>query len=170
MNFTIREATVADAAMIADISRQTFYDTFAAQNSKENMEIFLEKQFTKKSLEEEVGKEENHFLLAMDGMDVAGYAKLRECDLHPSVNKPSIEIARIYVVKPWIGKGVGKLLMKTAIDYAQARNKKTLWLGVWEKNLHAIGFYKKYGFEKFGETEFYLGNDVQRDWLMQKEL
>jgi hypothetical protein len=33
-----------------------------------------------------------------------------------------------------------------------------------------IEFYIKWGFEKFAEQDFILGNDVQRDWLMKKTL
>jgi ribosomal protein S18 acetylase RimI-like enzyme len=48
--------------------------------------------------------------------------------------------------------------------------KQALWLGVWEKNERAINFYHRWGFEKFGEHDFILGDDVQTDWLMKKEL
>jgi len=48
--------------------------------------------------------------------------------------------------------------------------KEIVWLGVWEKNNRAISFYKKWGFEKFGEHSFTLGDDIQNDWLMKKEL
>ena len=38
MNILIRHATTADAESIALLSRLTFYDTFAAFNSKEDMD------------------------------------------------------------------------------------------------------------------------------------
>ena len=63
MNLTIRYATEDDAALIADISRQTFYDTFASYNSKVNMDIFMNIQFTKGRLMLEVGMPENTFIL-----------------------------------------------------------------------------------------------------------
>jgi diamine N-acetyltransferase len=170
MNFTIREASAADAIVIADISRQTFYETFAVDNTAEDMRIFLEEQFTRDSLIEEVGREAHHFFLAYDGNEIAGYVKLREDNTHPSLPENSIEIARIYVLKPWIRKGVGNMLMQTCINYAKNKNSEVVWLGVWEKNGRAIEFYQKWGFEKFGETDFYLGNDIQRDWIMKKLL
>ena len=40
--------------------------------------------------------------------------------------------------------------------------------GVWEKNYRAIEFYTKWGFEKFDDTDFLLGDEVQKDWLMKK--
>ena len=61
MNLTIRYATEKDAALIADISRQTFYETFAPVNTKADMDIFMNVQFTKGRLMLEVGQPENIF-------------------------------------------------------------------------------------------------------------
>ncbi len=171
MTLAIREATIADASLIADISHQTFYDTFAAYNSPANMDKFLKQQFTKGKLILEVGAKENIFLLAYDGDEVAGYVKLRDERVPAGFgNVSALEIARLYALKSQIGKGAGALLMQSCIDIAKQKNKEWLWLGVWEKNQRAIDFYTKWGFEKFDETDFLLGDDVQRDWLMKKRI
>jgi len=41
---------------------------------------------------------------------------------------------------------------------------------VWEHNIKAIAFYKKFGFEQFGSHIFMLGDDIQTDILMRKNL
>jgi ribosomal protein S18 acetylase RimI-like enzyme len=168
MDIIIREATKADAALIAGLSRQTFYETFAAQNSAADMEKFLSKQFTRSALIEEVDAPSNTFLLAYVAGQPAGYARLRETE--NSADDDSLEIARLYAVKAMTGKGVGKALMQACIDLAAAKKKRQIWLGVWEANERAIQFYTAWGFEKVGEHDFVLGNDVQRDWIMQKNL
>jgi len=171
MDINIRYATKKDAGLIADISQQTFYETFAADNTKENMHKFLTEQFTKGRLMMEVGNLENTFLLAHNGGEVAGYIKLREAKQPVNLNNArAIEIARIYAMANMIGKGVGNLLMQKSISIAKEKGKEVIWLGVWEKNIRAIDFYKKWGFEKFGVSDFLLGNDVQCDWLMKKIL
>lgn len=170
MTYTLRTATTTDAALIADISRQTFYDTFVADNKPEDMEKFLAEQFTREALMMEVGLAENHFVLALDGEQVAGYLKLRTGRKQEGIDGSSLEIARIYVTKPYIGKGVGKVLMQSGLDEAARRGLSTVWLGVWEHNHHAINFYKAWGFEKFGVCDFILGNDLQHDWLMKRSV
>ncbi|HEY0679275.1 MAG TPA: GNAT family N-acetyltransferase [Chitinophagaceae bacterium] len=170
-SITIRFATKEDAAMIAELSRRTFYDSFAAHNTREDMEKFMNEQFTVSSLMEEVGAPSNIFIVAENMEEVAGYARMRESPAPAELNgQPSIEIARIYAVQNMIGKGVGNALMKKCIDIAYEMGKRVIWLGVWEKNDRAIQFYKKWGFEKFSEHNFVLGNDVQTDWLMKKVL
>jgi ribosomal protein S18 acetylase RimI-like enzyme len=171
MNLRFRSATRNDAELIADISQQTFYDTFAADNSEEDMDKFLKEQFTKGRLMLEVGAPENDFILAYADEEMAGYAKLRDGKVPVELrNTPSLEIARLYVLNDFLGKGIGAALMKICIEAARAKQKKVIWLGVWEKNKRAIDFYTRWGFEKFGEWDFLLGNDLQRDWLMKKEL
>jgi len=167
----IEEATKNNAALIADLSRKTFYDSFAADNTREDMEKFLNEQFTREKLIEEVGAKGNIFLLAYDGDEAVGYARMRESP-NPVLLKdsPAIEIARIYAEQKVIGKGVGSALMQQCIEVAKQKNARVIWLGVWEKNYKAIAFYTKWGFEQFGEHVFMLGNDPQTDWLMKKAL
>ncbi len=167
----IRFATPGDAELIADLSRKTFYETFGYLNTKENMDKFLNEQFAREALIKEVSDPGNIFLLAFDKETAIGYARLREGEKYPEFeNKDSIEIGRIYVVNSYIGVGVGQELMRKCIKLAKDMKKDVIWLGVWEKNNRAISFYSKWGFEKFGEHPFVLGDDVQTDWLMKKQL
>lgn len=167
----IRVAGIDDADLIAEISRQTFYDTFAAQNTKENMDKFMNESFSTESLVKEVSGPGNIFLLAFEGEQPVGYVRMREDNNPPELGAmPTIEIARIYAVRTAIGKGVGKALMQECLHMAKQKNKKAVWLGVWEKNERAITFYKQWGFEKFSDHVFMLGNDPQNDWLMKKIL
>ena len=168
---TIRFATITDADLIADMSRQTFYETFAVSNTKANMDIFMNKTFTKEALMNEVGTPGNIFFLAYDGDEPVGYVRIHQSANPPElVNANAIEIARIYATTNAIGKGVGKILMQQCIAIAMEKKKDTIWLGVWEHNQRAINFYSKWGFEKFGTHVFILGEDAQTDWLMKKSL
>jgi diamine N-acetyltransferase len=168
---TIRFATEADAETIADLSRDTFYETFAEHNSSKNMQMFLDEQFTKPRLIKEVGLTENTFLLAYYNKELAGYVKLRQGEVPKQIKRfRSLEIARIYVVKSFIGKGVGKQLMQASFDIAKERNMEVIWLAVWERNFRAFKFYSSWGFEIFGSQVFLLGMDLQKDWLMKKNL
>lgn len=171
MDIFLRKATKDDAILVAEISHSTFYETFAADNTREDMEKFLHEQFTKGKLILEVGAPGNEFFLAYVDDHIAGYVKLRDGTKPKLLGKEAaLEIARLYVVSGYIGYGVGKMLMQCSIDYAREKEKSVVWLGVWEKNQRAIDFYTQWGFEKFDETDFLLGDDLQRDWLMRKVL
>jgi ribosomal protein S18 acetylase RimI-like enzyme len=170
-SLTIRYALQEDAELIAELSRQTFFETFADKNSKENMDKFMNEIFNRKALMSEVGMPGNVFLLAFNGTNAVGYVRMRESSNPAGLAiSPAFEIARIYATTAAIGTGVGRLLMQRCIDIAIEKGKKILWLGVWEHNHKAIEFYKKWGFEKFSTHTFMLGDDPQTDWLMKKVL
>ena len=168
----IRYATAKDAETIAALSHQTFYDTFAEHNTRENMDLFLERQFSKETLKQQVNEGKGIFLLAfLQTAEPAGYARLLENDNKLIAGNPQgLEIGRLYATKQSIGSGVGSALMQRSIDLAKEMGKKVIWLGVWEHNQRAIAFYQKWNFVKFGEQVFLLGKDEQTDWLMKKEL
>lgn len=172
MNINIRIATIEDAALIADLSRETFYNAFAPVNTKEDMDKFMSEVFSKEKLMAELGLPDNIFLLAYAGDSLAGYVRMRDKNI-PETSLGTgniIEIARIYTVTAAIAKGVGTALMNECISMAKQKQRNYVWLGVWEKNEKAIRFYERFGFKKFGEHEFVLGNDMQTDWLMMLKL
>ena len=168
---TVRLAEAWEGPMIAELSRRTFYDSFAEYNTPENMDKFMKEQFSLDRLAAEIHDLRNIFALAYISDKLAGYVKLRSSEDSKEMPGPgSIEIARIYAVQESIGKGVGRSLMETSIRIARERKNKWIWLGVWEHNPRAIEFYTRWGFEKFGEHIFWLGDEAQTDWLMKKNL
>lgn len=165
----IQTATADDASLIATISRETFYDSFAEKNTVANMQLFLDTQFTEEKLMAEVLDPLNVFFIAFVDDVPLGYCKMSPgTHTQNPTTDPSIEICRFYARKNSIGKGIGKALMLHALSYAKDHDYKKVWLGVWEKNERAIAFYQFFGFSKFGEHDFLLGTDLQRDWLMEK--
>ena len=172
MNLTIHIATPKDAALIADLSRETFYNAFAAANTKEDMDKFMNEVFTAEKLMAEFEQPGSIFLLAYAENEVAGYVRLRDKNL-PEISLGTdniIELARIYTISAGTNKGTGTALMQRSIEIAQEKKRQYVWLGVWEKNEKAIRFYERFGFKKFGVHDFVLGNDVQTDWLMMLAL
>ena len=169
---TIRKAEPDDAATIAYFSRKTFYESFAEHNSKRDMEKFLKLQFSVKNLMAEVSSRHNTILLAYRFHTLVGYALLRDAKTPPEISPAvkAIELARLYVDKPFKGTGVGNAIMKECINQAKIKAKEKLWLGVWHENHQAIDFYNKWGFKKCGSKIFLLGDDPQIDWVMAKDL
>jgi ribosomal protein S18 acetylase RimI-like enzyme len=167
----IRRAKAEDAVLIADLSRETFYESFQAFNTPGNMEKFMNEQFSREKLIGEFYDPKNTFLLACQEERVLGYTKLRVSDEESDRPSPdSLEIVRIYAVSDSIGKGIGSLLIKEAIEFAKMKKFSTIWLGVWEHNARAIAFYERWGFRRFGEHVFMLGDDPQTDFLLSMNL
>lgn len=161
-------ARLDHAALIAEISRETFYDTYAADNTKEDMDLYLTTKFADEQILAELEDPLHLFLLAYVGDDLAGYVKLKD-STHASLGTdPAMEVARFYARKNFHGKGVGKAMMEACITHAKALERQWLWLVVWKQNPRGIQFYQSAGFSICAEAIFVLGEDVQHDWVMKK--
>ena len=83
----------------------------------------------------------------------------------------AFQIQRIYISQAFQGMGLGKQLFEFALQEARDLGCDWAWLGVWERNFKAQIFYDKYGFEKFAEHNFPIGDGkVDCDWLLKLKL
>ncbi len=168
---TIRRASDADAALLAELGARTFYDTFAADNTPEDMAAYLAQAFSPEKQAAELFDSNAIFFIAEVDGAAAGYAELHAGDAPSCVKGAApIELVRLYVTQEWHGRGVGEALMSACIEEARAAGHRTMWLGVWERNWRAQAFYRKWNFHVVGEHPFVLGSDRQTDLLMERVL
>lgn len=158
-----------DIAMLQQISRQTFAETFSAVNTEENMRKYLEEAYSAEKLLTELKDSHTRFYFAKDGEEVVGYLKLNTAASQTELkDSQALEIERIYVLAGWQGKQVGKMLYDKAIEVAKEGKAEYVWLGVWEENHKAIRFYERNGFVAFDKHIFLLGDDEQTDIMMKR--
>jgi diamine N-acetyltransferase len=171
MSVTIRKCELSDLMDLQAISCQTYDDTFRAMNTPETMEAYLSAAFDLSKLEAELRDPRSTFFFLYDGEHLAGYLKVNEYHAQTEGSDPTaLEIERIYVKKEFQGLGYGKWLIQYALEIARKRNKRSAWLGVWEKNEKAIAFYERMGFVKTGTHIFVMGKEQQTDFVMRMEL
>jgi ribosomal protein S18 acetylase RimI-like enzyme len=171
LDFKITKATLDNLDLLQKISKQTFFETFAAFNSKENMKQYLNESLSLEQLKLELENEFSAFYFAYNEQEVIGYLKINRGEAQTEIKDDhSMEIERIYVLAIYQGKKVGKALFEKAIQIAKSDRKNSIRLGVWEKNEKAIQFYLKNGFEIFDKHIFKLGEDLQTDLLMIRKL
>jgi ribosomal protein S18 acetylase RimI-like enzyme len=167
-DLNIKKASLTELLQLQEISRQTFIETFAEQNTAEDMQKYLDDNFNRDKLTQELNNSNSEFYFATFDDKVIGYLKLNYAQAQTEFkDNNSIEIERIYVLKEFHGKKVGQILYTKALNIAKHKNSEYIWLGVWEKNQRAINFYRKNGFEEFDKHIFKLGNDEQTDILMR---
>jgi ribosomal protein S18 acetylase RimI-like enzyme len=171
LNFTIRRGEADDAELLAELGARTFSETFADDNTPENMTVYLASAFGPNQQTAELADSDSLFLIAeVDGIAV-GYAMIRAGDVPPKVTGENpIELVRLYVSRASLGSGVGAALMQACIGEAKQQGYETLWLGVWEHNHRAHAFYRKWNFREVGTHVFQLGDDRQTDILMRRTI
>ncbi len=166
----IGKAQQQDLPAIRKLAISIFTATFEAQNNPEDFKAYMNEAFSDEKIESEFLETGTQFFVAMEADVLVGYARIRESrEVIQLLGESNMEMQRLYVDKPWQGKGIADQLIAACEDYARA-SKDWIWLGVWEHNPKAIHFYQKHGYEKFSEHTFILGQDAQVDWLMRKRV
>ena len=167
----IRKANVFDVEALQQIGKQTFMETFSADNTHENMTNYLNVAFSIEKIRDELRNKYSEFYFAILGEIIVGYLKinLENAQTEKKLSN-SLEIERIYVLKEFQRKEVGHKLYIKALEIAKSKSFKYVWLGVWEQNLRAIRFYEKNGFKVFDKHIFKLGDDEQTDLMMKVDL
>jgi ribosomal protein S18 acetylase RimI-like enzyme len=170
-NLTFRAGTSADAALLADLGWRTFEEAFAAYNKPEDMTAFRPTLYTPALQAAELADPANEFMIAEAAGEGVAYIKLRSAPAPEAIqaNRP-LQIDRFYITQQWTGRGLGDKLMQLCLEKAQQKKNDVVWLTVWEHNERAKRFYQKYSFREVGELPFILGQDVQRDLYMQREV
>ncbi|CAN5238575.1 GNAT family N-acetyltransferase [soil metagenome] len=169
----IRQATIEDAEMLAELSYKTFWDAFHKhpKNAPDDLADYMAIAFNTKQIRSEIADENSIFLIAEVENEAIGYAKLITGSIEEPIpaEKPC-ELSRLYSKQEFLGKGVGAGLMEECFLEAKRLGCDVIWLGVWEYNPRAQRFYEKYGFKAVGKHIFQLGKDAQTDLLMMKNL
>lgn len=166
--------TAAVAAQLAEFGRQTFHDTYAAQNTPEDMAAYLAEHFGPEQQLAELQDPNTVFFLALMQQELVGYAKLYVgsalgAEAGTDVRNRA-ELQRLYVQQDWQGTGLGAALLRRVLDEARQRGCRSLLLSVWEKNEQAQEFYRRKGFKQIGTTDYRVGQDVQNDFILRKGL
>ncbi len=131
---------------------------------EEDPSHYIESSFTTQVMAREI-KDPNlrHFLIEQEG-EIAGILKLVvDAPTNTHSHHEAMLLEKIYLLKTYSGKGLGKKCINYVIDLAESKGKKILWLDTMKKG-RALNFYLGLGFEIFGEKllDFSSAHNDQR--------
>lgn len=171
---TIRAATAADAAALAEFAERVFDEVFSPGNDEGDMAAYLTEAFGPDKQRAEITEPGAIVLVGEDAHGAfAGYLHIAASPTPACVTAPAVELKRLYVDPRRHSQGLGKRLLDEGIARVRSTGgsgARTLWLGVWERNFRAQKFYLREGFTRAGEHVFLLGSDPQTDWIMQRPI
>ena len=167
----IRTAIVKDNEMLASLGRKAFFEAFGAYSDPADMQAYLNLAFNPDTIELQLSDPEVTYVVALFNDEPVGYAKLKRNSSVPELKGLKvIQLERIYALRDFIGKKVGKTLMQECVNISIKEGFVRLWLSVWQKNEVAIRFYEKWGFETIGFKQFVIGKEVNDDFVMALKL
>ena len=168
---TIRPATPEDAATLADLGARTFRETFMGICSPEDLSAYVAGAYGEAIQRAELADPARPGLVLDIAGIPSGFVQLRLGHREPCVTgKRPAELQRIYLLRSAQGGGRGAALMEASVDLAHSRGADLLWLGVWENNVKALAFYARCGFREAGDHIFRIGQQIDRDLILVKDL
>ncbi|MCM4167918.1 Spermidine/spermine N(1)-acetyltransferase [Arenibacter antarcticus] len=160
-----------DLDTLVQLGKRTFIEAFKEKNNPDDFNEYLETAFNREVYSRELEERLTSYFFIYKSAVIVGYFKVNQGESQTDIKDDNaMELERIYVLRKFQGLGIGKWILNQVMEMARAKNKRYLWLGVWEYNGKAIEFYLRHGFVKFGTHPYYIGKDKQTDWLMKCEL
>ena len=173
MDFRIRLCHTGDAAMLSLIGGATFLQTYAPTHDAEDILAHAAKNHSVAAYERLLAVPENRAYTAeiLPGGAAIGYILCALPDLPPETVQPGdYELRRIYLLHRFQSAGIGRALMRQAIDAARDTGYRRLTLGVYGQNHDALRFYGKAGFREIGERTFSVGRTICHDYVLAYNL
>ncbi|KAE8451084.1 hypothetical protein EG329_004756 [Mollisiaceae sp. DMI_Dod_QoI] len=172
---TLRLAQPQDAEAIATLGASVFATSFGYSLPPADLAAYLLTSYSTPAITQDLTNPRITILVATSPIHpypIVGFSQLNRLSTEPCITASQapnpVELQRLYVSPDFHGGGVGKMLVEGIERIGREEGYETLWLGVWEENFKAQGFYGRCGFEKCGMHGFKMGECVQMDWIMKK--
>ena len=169
MKVALKKCTLNDLFTLKGLSVINYVDTYGQDKTPKSMAKYIDKRFSVEKLSRELINENSLFyFMYIDDM-LCGYVKLNKYKAQKDIKAPkSLEIDGVYILKDYQGKGLGKEFLNQIIKIAKNDSKEFIWIGICEKNIKAISFYKRNGFKEIGKHSFKVGEELQSKFIMHK--
>lgn len=163
------EATHDDCPAVAALAAKTFSEAFGHLYRPENLAQHLTEKFSVPYFEQSLAAGDT-ILMLRDGAALIGYAKVGTVGLpiKTPYSRGAQEIHRVYVDKPYQGRGFGKAMMLHILSLPRIATAPEVYLGVWEENVTAQGLYRQYGFRPVGKYLYQVGDQSDREIIMAR--
>ena len=167
----IRPAKHSDIENLAALGAATFTNTFGHLYKPEDLAYFLAHSQSTELYEQALASEDQPIWVAEQDERLMAYIKLGPnslpCD-PPIFN--AVEIVKLYARTECQSMGIGSQLVLAAENWSRARDYKIMVLSVYSENFDGHRFYRRQGFEKIGEYNFPVGQQLDREWILSKKL
>jgi diamine N-acetyltransferase len=169
---TYRPATPSDALCLSVLATQVFLDTYATQGIRPAIAREVRQYLSEEAFAEILSHPRRAILLAEIEDHLVGFAQLAHDQTHERLppEAPAAELNRLYVQRPFLGRGLGKELLARAETLARLEGADLLWLTAWTGNAPALRFYEAQGYQDVGASVYTFEGDRYETRLLLKHL
>jgi GNAT superfamily N-acetyltransferase len=163
--YTIQQANPADAAIIIQLAEQTWWPTYSAILSAEQLRYMLNTIYSAENITRQLETGSQTYLLLKEGEEPVAFAAYSPREENPEIYK----LHKLYCLPQTQGKGYGRMLIEEVTTRALTAGGHMLELNVNRHN-QAKTFYEKIGFIVAYEEDIAIGPYWMNDYVMRKKI
>lgn len=161
-----------DEGALSALAQRTFTDKFGHLYRPEDLSAFLEEEHSEEWYAKALADPD--MLVRIGRAPNGAFAAYLVCSPlsleAPGAPEGSVELKRVYVDKPFQGRGLGTYLIDEALAWATSRGAPAMYLSVYSENVAAQRLYDRLGWRKIGEFLFPVGEHRDLEFLLVKSL
>jgi ribosomal protein S18 acetylase RimI-like enzyme len=157
MHPAIRKAGVEDAGILSVLATEVWLDTYATEGISLAFGTHLLEEYSPRAFNQALLDESIHIFVYTDGSFAKGYMKLITEPAALDLRYGTMEVATLYVRRHHKRQGIGKELLRVAMDVAVEAGHQNMYLTVHHANRDALAFYETHGFQQAGDFVFEFG-------------
>ena len=175
MNFTIKKAGLADLEELKSIGIASYLPHYTHLWKPGGVEWYMNRCFGEEFLKKEIAdRNVEYYIIENDGESIGILKLILKKAILDSEIENALYLEKIYFVKKWTGKGIGKKLIEFSLQRAADLKRDCVWLMAMDTSEKPIAAYQKSGFEIFGRTrldddEFNLMKEEFRGMIILKK-
>ena len=165
MNFTIERVELEHIWELREIGIDSYLPHYVHLWKPSGIEWYMNRCFGDEFLQKELSDPIVEYYIVKESGENIGMMKLiLKKALPDSDIENALYLEKIYFVKEWTGKGVGRKLIEFALNRASELNRDCVWLMAMDTSAKPIEAYEKAGFTIHSYTN--LGDEFE---LMKEE-
>ena len=163
----IKQATTNNIGLIREIAEKTWFDTYREILSSEQMDYMFEMMYSVDSIKRQMTELNHVYFIAWLQDKPLGYVSVEQ------QNDTLFHLQKLYIIPEGQGKGLGKILINKAFEFAREHAKGeacALELNMNRAN-KALFFYQKMGMHISDQGDFDIGNGYfMNDYILRIDL
>ena len=153
LDLSLRRAAATDARSLGVLGTQVFLDTYAPRGIRPLIADEVLEHFSTDAITRLLAQPATEFIVAESAGHLIGFAQLTHGAKPPHADAAgAVELARLYVLERFTGRGVGARLLRESECRAASGGAPVLWLTAWIGNARACAFYAAQGYAAAGQT------------------
>ncbi len=166
----IRPATPDDVSSLAAISLEVWLNTYVRDGVNAFFADYALAEFTAARFRDILARDTESIWVSENKVGIDGFLRMSSNSPAPTDPSSDLEIATLYVQPRHHGRGVGKRLLETGLQFCRDTGRTSTWLAVNAENERATAFYLANGFETVGQTHFRIGDQAYLNHVLRLRL